>query len=277
MTISGSDFDFVRRFIRDEAGIVLETGKEYLVEARLTPLAQAQGFAHASSLIEEIRRGSRSPLSRRVVDALTTNETSFFRDVEPFEVLRTEVLPSLISARRATRALHIWCAAASTGQEPYTLAMLIDEHFPELRAWQVTILATDLSSDALARARDARYSQFEINRGLPARYLIKYFDKVGLEWQLHDAIRQRVEFREMNLTRPWPPMPQADIVFLRNVLIYFDVETKRDVLARVRRILRPDGYLFLGAAETTVNLDDAFRRAPWGRASCFQLAAAVAG
>jgi chemotaxis protein methyltransferase CheR len=272
MTISGSDFDFVRRFIRDEAGIVLETGKEYLVEARLTPLAQAQGFAHASSLIDEVRRASRSPLSRRVVDALTTNETSFFRDVEPFEVLRTEVLPELVSARRTTRALHIWCAAASTGQEPYSLAMLIEEHFPELHDWRVTILATDISTDALVRARAGRYSQFEINRGLPARYLIKYFDKVGLDWEIHASIRRRVEFREMNLARTWPPMPHADVVFLRNVLIYFDVDTKRNVLARVRRILRPDGYLFLGAAETTVNLDDAFRRAPWGRASCFRLA-----
>jgi len=273
MTISGPDFDFVRRFIRDEAGIVLETGKEYLVEARLTPLAVAEGFAHASGLIDQVRRASHSPLSRRVVDALTTNETSFFRDVEPFEVLRTEVLPPLVSARRATRALHIWCAAASTGQEPYTLAMLIDEHFPELREWQVTILATDISSDALARARTARYSQFEINRGLPARYLVKYFRKVGLEWELHESIRRRVEFQKLNLTRPWPRMPRADIVLMRNVLIYFDIATKRDVLARVRAVLRPDGYLFLGAAETTVNLDDAFQRAPWGRASCFRIAA----
>jgi chemotaxis protein methyltransferase CheR len=272
MTISGSDFDFVRRFIRDEAGIVLETGKEYLVEARLTPLAQSQGFAHASSLIDEVRRASRSPLSRRVVDALTTNETSFFRDVEPFEVLRTEVLPELVSARRTTRALHIWCAAASTGQEPYSLAMLIEEHFPELHDWRVTILATDISTDALVRARAGRYSQLEINRGLPARYLVKYFDKVGLDWEIHARIRRRVEFREMNLARTWPPMPHADVVFLRNVLIYFDVDMKRKVLARVREVLRPDGYLFLGAAETTVNLDDAFRRAPWDRASCFRLA-----
>lgn len=277
MTISGPDFDFVRRFIRDEAGIVLETGKEYLVEARLTPLALAEGFAHASGLIDEIRRASHSPLSRRVVDALTTNETSFFRDVEPFEILRTEVLPPLIAARRPTRTLHVWCAAASTGQEPYTVAMLIDEHFPELRQWRVTILATDISSDALARARTGRYSQFEINRGLPARYLVKYFDKVGLEWQLHESIRRRVEFRELNLTRPWPQIPRADIVFMRNVLIYFDVATKRDVLARVRHVLRPDGYLFLGAAETTVNIEDTFQRAPWGQASCFRIAAPMPG
>jgi chemotaxis protein methyltransferase CheR len=192
---------------------------------------------------------------------MVTTETSFFRDVHPFETLRTTVLPDLLRRRRAERRLGVWCAACSTGQEPYSFALLVREHFSELAGWRVDILATDLSADVLARARAGRYGQIEVNRGLPAALLVKYFRQHGATWELNEDVRRMVEFRELNLTRPWPALPPADLIFLRNVMIYFDVETKRSILGRAARALRPNGYLLLGGAETTLNLCDSFRRA----------------
>lgn len=272
MPITSSDFEFVRSLAKEDAGLVLEAGKEYLVESRLQPIARLQGLASIDELIRAVRSGPGRDLRGKVVDALTTNETTFFRDVEPFEMLRTEVLPYLIEQRQQERTLRIWYAAASTGQEPYSLSMLIREHFPQLHTWTIQQVGTDLSPSVLARARAGRYSQLEINRGLPANYLVKYFERDGAEWRLRESIRSMVRFDEMNLVKPWPAtLPQADIVMMRNVLIYFDIETKKQVLGRVRRLMRPDGFLFLGGAETTMNLDENFVRQQFNRSGCYRL------
>jgi len=271
MAIAPNDFEFVRTLARDEAGIILEPGKEYLVESRLQPLARTEGIASLDELLSTIKVASRRDLRCKVIDALTTNETTFFRDIEPFEMLRTNVIPELMDLRKSERKLSIWYAASSTGQEPYSLSMMLREHFPQLLTWNIEQLATDLSPTVLARARQGKFSQLEINRGLPANYLVKYFERSGTEWQLKDSIRSMIKFDELNLIRPWPTMPTVDIVMMRNVLIYFDVETKKQILSRVRRILRPDGYLFLGGAETTMNLDDQFVRQQFNRSGCYRL------
>jgi chemotaxis protein methyltransferase CheR len=253
------DFEYVCRLVRGRSGIVLEAGKEYLVDARLTPLSRECGLGSISELVTKLRAGSEE-LAVRVVAAMVTSETSFFRDVQPFETLRTTVLPELIRRRRDERRLSIWCAACATGQEPYSIAMLLREHFPELIGWRVDLLATDLSAEVLDRARAGRYSHLEVNRGLPAALLVKYFRQQGLTWALRDDIVRMVEFRELNLTRPWPLLPRADVLFLRNVMIYFDAPTKKAILERAAQVVRPDGYLILGSAETTLGLAEAFAR-----------------
>jgi chemotaxis protein methyltransferase CheR len=255
------DFEYVCRVVRDRSAVVLEPGKEYLVEARLAPLAGRLNLGSVAGLVGRLRSGADDGLADRVVEAMVTTETSFFRDRRPFEELRTTVLPDLIRRRANDRRLDVWCAACSTGQEPYSLAILLREHFPELRGWRVNVLATDLSAGVLARARAGRYTQLEVNRGLPAALMLKYFRQTGSDWELVEDVRRAVEFRELNLARPWPPLPPADLVLLRNVMIYFDVPTKKAILGRVATLLRPGGYLLLGGAETTLNLDDSFRRA----------------
>ena len=202
---------------------------------------------------------------------MTTHETSFFRDLNPFEALRLTVIPKLIAMRGQTRTLNIWCAACSSGQEPYTIAMLLRENFPALATWNVRLIATDLSEQILDRVREGIFTQAEVNRGLPAPLLVKYFKKVGLKWQLKDDLRRLVQFSEMNLIEAWPTMPRMDLVFLRNVLIYFSGETKRTILEKVARLLAPDGYLFLGGAETTLNLSESFCRTADHKTSYYQL------
>ncbi|HXE57028.1 MAG TPA: protein-glutamate O-methyltransferase CheR [Gemmatimonadales bacterium] len=271
MTLTAADFDFVRTLVRQHAAIVIDPGKEYLVESRLAPLAREHGYGSLSALLAELRERPAANLHRRVVEAMTTNETSFFRDPPSFEALRDVVLPELIARRGAERRLRIWCGAASSGQEPYSVAILLREHFPILAGWQVQILATDIARDVLDRARRGRYSQLEVNRGLPAPLLLKYFTKVGIEWEIAEPIRRMVGFGELNLVEPWPALPEFDLVLLRNVLIYFDVPTKQRVLANVRRVLRRDGTLLLGGAETTLGLDEAFERVPLGRSLGYRL------
>jgi chemotaxis protein methyltransferase CheR len=267
------DFDVIRRLLLERSAIVLEAGKEYLVETRLAPLVRQLNLHSIGELIGRLRAQPDNGLCRQVVEALVTTETSFFRDHHPFEALRKVVLPDLAARRRGECRLNVWCAASSTGQEPYSLAMLLREHFPELSGWQITFLASDLSREVLARAREGRYRQIEVNRGLPAALLVKYFEQHGTDWQLRPAVRAMVEFREINLAQPWPPLPRMDLVLLRNVMIYFDVATKKAVLGKVARLLRPDGYLFLGGAETTFSLDDSFRRVEPLKAGCYQLVA----
>jgi chemotaxis protein methyltransferase CheR len=271
MAISQNDFRFVQALARKEAGLVLEAGKEYLVESRLEPVARHAGLASLADLVATLRACQATALRDQAIDALTTNETTFFRDIEPFERLRKDVLPQLMELRKRERTLSIWYAASSTGQEPYSVSMMIREHLPELLTWDLQQLATDISPTVLARAREGRYGQSEINRGLPAAYLVKYFDRHGTEWRVKECVRSMVRFEERNLIKPWSTMAPVDIVMIRNVLIYFDVEMKKQVLAQVRRILRPDGYLFLGGAETTMNLDDSFIRQPFPRAGCYRL------
>lgn len=272
MPVSAPDFDFVRGFLRESAAIVLEPGKEYLVETRLEPLARSEGYESLGGLVEALRTGRAAALRRKVIDRLTTNETSFFRDLHPFEALRRHILPELIARRQAERTLQLWCGACSSGQEPYSILMLLREHFPALADWNIQMLATDLNSTMLERARRAAYSQLEVNRGLPAALLVKYFEKHENDWYLHPKIQRGVEFRELNLSaREWPGIPRADVIFLRNALIYFDAATKRAIFAHLRRILRPDGYLILGAAETTYGLDEAYERVVFDKATAYRL------
>ncbi|MCC8987351.1 MAG: protein-glutamate O-methyltransferase CheR [Candidatus Contendobacter sp.] len=266
-----NDINYIRELVRRHSAIVLEPDKAYLIETRLAPLAQQTGFASLQELIAALRNNTVQGLLGRVVEAITTHETSFFRDLHPFETLRTQVLPDLITRRQPGQTLTMWCAACSSGQEPFSVAMLLHEHFPTLVRGRLRIIATDLSNTILARAREGLYSQIEINRGLPAALLTKYFDKQGLRWRLKPDIRRMVEFQQGNLAEPWPSLPPMDIVFMRNVLIYFGLETKKSILGRIRGILKPDGYLFLGTSETTLNLDAAFEPIPMGKTLCYKL------
>jgi chemotaxis protein methyltransferase CheR len=270
--MTADDFDFIRKLLLRASAVVLEPGKEYLVETRLAPMLRARELGSITELVARLRAPDNGGMLAEIVEALVTTETSFFRDVHPFESLRKSVLPDLIRRRAGERSLAIWCAASSTGQEPYSVAMLLREHFPELRGWNVVLLATDLSRDVLARARTGKYNQIEVNRGLPAPLLVKYFQQHGTQWQLKEEIRNLVDFREMNLAQPWPFLPRMDLILNRNVMIYFDLPTKKSILHRIAGLLRPDGYLLLGGAETTFNIHDAFRRVEALKAGFYQLA-----
>jgi chemotaxis protein methyltransferase CheR len=263
-SIDATAFDYIRRLVLERSAIVLDENKTYLVESRLAPIVREHGLESIDQLASELRSRSWSVLHQLVVEALTTNETSFFRDLHPFETLRKFVLPELIQRRAMKRTINIWSAACSTGQEPYTIAITLREHFPELNTWAVRIYGSDLSQQVLKRAHEGIYHQNEMNRGMPATLLVKYFQKRGLQWAIREDIRRSVEFMEVNLAERWPSLPTMDIVFLRNVLIYFSCETKRKILNAVRRILATDGCLFLGGAETTLNLDDNFCRVQTG-------------
>jgi chemotaxis protein methyltransferase CheR len=262
--LSPDAFAYVCNLVRRESAIVLESGKEYLVEARLLPLARAAGCADVTEFVTRIGATGTPRDRAALVEALTTNETSWFRDHEPFDVLVRSVLPELMARPGARRKLHIWSAACSSGQEAYSLAMLMAEHVVP-HGWQVEILATDIAPRMLERTREGRYSQLEVGRGLPAPMLVKHFRRVGTQWQVSDELRSMVRVQQLNLAAPFPPMPVFDIVFLRNVLIYFDATAKRSVLGRVRPLMSPDGYLFLGGAETTLGVDESWSRTTVGR------------
>ena len=276
MPIERADFDFVRDLVYRRSGIVLEPGKEYLVEARLTTVVRQEKLDSIPALVAKLRSSVASPLQTRVIEAMTTNETSWFRDIHPFEALKKVVLPELLAKRAATRSLSIWCAASSTGQEPYTIAMSLLDAIPRIDDWKISFVATDISSEMVAKSKAGRYNQIEINRGLPATLLVKHFTKHGLEWEISQRLRSMIDFRELNLTMPLAGIPECDIVFMRNVLIYFDADTKKRILANVRRLLRPDGCLFLGSAETTMGLDDAYERVPIEKSGIYRPRAAGA-
>jgi chemotaxis protein methyltransferase CheR len=265
------DFDTVRKLLHERSGVLLEPGKQYLVESRLAPVLRHRGLTSVEELVGQLRSKQDNGLHRQIVEAMVTTESSFFRDIHPFEALRKVVIPDLIARRQGTRSLMIWCAACSSGQEPYSVALLLREHFPELVGWRSSILASDISQEILAKAKDGRYSQIEVNRGLPAALLLKHFEQHGTHWQLKPAIRSMVDFQEMNLTRPWPALPRMDLVLVRNVMIYFDTDTKKSILRKLAGLLQPDGYLFLGGAETTINLDDSYRRVEPLNAGVYQL------
>ncbi len=263
MPLSTDDIDYLRSLIARRSGNVLSQEQSYLLESRLSPLASERGLQNISGLVAELKRGSNAVLADRVAEALTINETSFFRDAQPFDALRDIVLPNLIRRRQAARQISIWSAAASSGQEAYSIAMLIREHFPELSNWNIRIVATDLSDEMLSRTFSGKYSQFEVNRGLPAKLLVKYFDRVGIVWQVKEELRRMIECRKLNLVGVWPLMPAFDVIFLRNVLIYFDQGTKAEILSRVRSVMHSDSKLFLGGGETLINLSVPFTRNPW--------------
>ncbi|MGE3313732.1 MAG: protein-glutamate O-methyltransferase CheR [Planctomycetaceae bacterium] len=254
------DYEYISNFLLTKSGLALGPGKEYLVDARLIPLAQSWGLANIEELVRELRNRKDERLHSAVVEAMTTNETSFFRDKTPFEEMREILLPELIAARKAVRQIRVWCAASSTGQEPYSFLMLMAEHFQSIRDWRIEFVATDIDNTALARAEAALYTQFEVQRGLPIQLLMKYFEQVEKGWRIKDEIRERVSFRQLNLLDDFSRLGQFDIVLCRNVLIYFQNQTKKQILERIAKQLRPDGYLYLGAAETVLGLTTAFER-----------------
>jgi chemotaxis protein methyltransferase CheR len=232
-----------------------------LVESRLIPLARRTGLAGLPELVQKIKSGS-DALTSEVVEAMTTNETFFFRDKIPFDHLRETILPEILKTRASRRSLRIWCAASSTGQEPYSIAMCLKEIAPALAGWRVEILATDLSQGVLEKARAGIFSQFEVQRGLPIQMLVKHFTQAGELWQLNADIRAMVQHRQLNLLQDFSHLGTFDVVFCRNVLIYFDHETKAGIFERVSKVLDHDGVLLLGAAESVVGISDAFKPYP---------------
>ena len=269
MTVAAPTFQYVRELVHRESAIVLVPGKEYLVEARLTPVARALGVATVDALVDRLRTRPDRTLQAQVVEALTTNETSWYRDGDPFTALRTVVLPEITARPGFDGTVRIWSAACSSGQEPYTIAMELAE-LPAPRPVRGQILATDLSAAMVRRTEAGRYSQLEVNRGLPAPKLVRYFVRQGTEWQIDPKLRAMVTARTMNLAVPFPALGSFDIVFLRNVLIYFDVPTKQGILRRIRSVMRPNAYLFLGSAEVTVGIDDTWLRTSVGRCSFYR-------
>jgi chemotaxis protein methyltransferase CheR len=260
--MTSQDFDFLRALLRERSGLILSAEKQYLAESRLLPVARRNGMTTLTELIAKLKVRSASALGAEVVEAMTTNETFFFRDKLPFDHFRVSIMPALIAARARERRIRIWCAAASTGQEPYSLAMALHEMSDMLVGLRVEIIATDLSGEVLERARAGIYSQFEVQRGLPIQNLLKFFTQTGDSWQISPEIRAMVQFRTLNLLNDFTPLGIFDIVFCRNVLIYFDQDTKIGIFNRLAKQVPDDGYLILGAAETVVGLTDAFKPMP---------------
>ena len=259
------DFDYLRQMLRERSGLMLSAEKQYLAESRLLPVARRHQLKTLGELIGAVRAQPAAPLAAEVVEAMTTNETFFFRDKTPFEHFRQTIMPALLEKRARAKRIRIWCAAASTGQEPYSLAMALKEMAaaqPALAQFRIDILATDLAGEVLERARAGIYSQFEVQRGLPIQLLLKYFKQTGDSWQIAADIRALVQFRTLNLLNDFSPLGSFDLVFCRNVLIYFDQPTKIGVFNRIFRQIPDDGFLVLGAAETVVGLTDAFKPVP---------------
>ena len=253
------DFDFLRKYLRDRSGLVLSVEKQYLAESRLLPVARRNGMNSLDELVARLKAKTPAPLGIEVVEAMTTNETFFFRDKIPFDHFRDTIMPALIAARAREKRIRVWCTAASTGQEPYSLAMVIKGMGAALAGYRIDIVATDLSSEVLERAKVGIYSQFEVQRGLPVQLLVKFFGQIGETWQLAPELRGMVQFRPLNLLNDFSVLGSFDVVFCRNVLIYFDQENKIAVLNRIARQMPEDGFLVLGAAETVIGLTEAFK------------------
>jgi chemotaxis protein methyltransferase CheR len=266
--ITTENYTFLQQHVYKESGIVLDASKQYLLEARLAPIARREGVGSLNDLCRLLRGVQRSDLKREVVEAMTTNETLFFRDLAPFEALRKHVLPKVRERNSSSRSLSIWSAAASTGQEAYSIAIILLE--AGLADWNIRILGTDLNESVLERARTGRYLQVEVNRGLPAASLVKYFDRQGLEWQLKEYVRRMVRFEPFDLRRSMTGKGPFDIIFCRNVLIYFDLETKRQILSEIYRTMVPGGFVTLGAAETMLNLNNDFQRRTFDQSTYYQ-------
>jgi chemotaxis protein methyltransferase CheR len=255
------DYEYLQKILKERSGLMLSADKKYLLESRLVPLARKLSVAGIAELVQKMKAGSEA-LINDVVEAMTTNETFFFRDKTPFDHFRDTVVPELIRARAGKRSLRIWCAASSTGQEPYSLAMILKDMGAALSGWRVEIIATDLSPEVLEKSRSGLYTQFEVQRGLPIQLLVKHFTQVGAMWQLNADTRALVQYRQFNLLQDFGQLGKFDIIFCRNVLIYFDQVTKTDIFGRLAQATEPDGYLFLGAAETVIGLTDRYRVCP---------------
>jgi chemotaxis protein methyltransferase CheR len=258
------DYEFLRKSLKERSGLDLSSDKQYLVESRLMPLARRAGLSGIAEIVQKMKSGSEA-LIADVVEAMTTNETFFFRDKIPFENLRDMVLPMMLQARASRRVLRIWCAASSTGQEPYSIAMCLKEFSAALAGWRVEILATDLSQSVLEKSKAGIFSQFEVQRGLPIQMLVKHFTQVGELWQLNADIRAMVQHRQLNLLQDFSHLGTFDVIFCRNVLIYFDQAAKAGIFDRLAKVIEPDGVLTLGAAESVVGISDAFRPYPQRR------------
>ena len=253
-----ADYDYLRKFLKERSGLDLSSDKQYLVESRLLPLARKASLPGIPDLVLKIRNGD-GRLATDVVEAMTTNETFFFRDKIPFDHLRDSIVPGLIQARTARKSLRIWSAASSTGQEPYSIAMCLKEMGAALAGWRIEIVATDLSQEVLEKCKAGVYSQFEVQRGLPIQLLMKYFTQASDVWQLNADVRAMVQFRQLNLLQDFSHLGTFDVIFCRNVLIYFDQDTKATIFERMAKGLEADGTLLLGAAESVVGITDAFR------------------
>ncbi len=271
MSLSRASFDLIRTLLRERSAHSLEDDKVYLVETRLLPVARRHGFKSVEDLVLHLHRERKESLVAEIVEAMTINETSFFRDENVFKALQQFVLPELVRQRSHLRCLNIWSASCSSGQEPYSIAMLLCQHFPLLAGWNIRLLACDLSNEMLERARRGVYSGLEMSRGLTTELRESFFREREGSWQIRDDLRRMVEFRPINLSGPWPEMPLWDLILLRNVLIYLDTATKKQILAKVGQAIQPDGYLLLGGAESTRTLDDRFIPVSFANVSFFQL------
>jgi len=255
------DYDYLRKCLKQRSGLVLTADKQYLVESRLLPLARKAGLVNLTALVNQLKRGDEAMMTA-VVEAMATNESFFFRDKVPFYHFTSIIMPALLAARRSTRTVRIWCAAASTGQEPYSLAMCLKEMEGDLAGWRIELLASDLSGQALEKTREGLYTQFEVQRGLPIQFLVRYFKQTRELWQIAPEIRAMVKFRQLNLLSDFSHLGIFDLIFCRNVLIYFDQDTKIDIFRRLAKSTESDGFLALGAAETVVGLTDVFKPHP---------------
>ena len=252
------EYEYLRKFLKDYSGLDLSADKQYLIESRLFPLARKVGLSGISELVQKIMGGS-AAFNVQVVEAMTTNETFFFRDKVPFEHFRNLIMPQMLRSRANRKSVRIWCAAGSTGQEPYSLAMSLKEMGAALGGWRIEIVATDLSQEVLEKSKAGLYSQFEVQRGLPIQLLVKYFKQVGEIWQINPDIRAMVQQRQFNLLHDFSQLGVFDLIFCRNVLIYFDQETKTNIFNRLAKAVEPDGFLVLGAAETVIGLTTVFK------------------
>jgi chemotaxis protein methyltransferase CheR len=259
--VTPPDYEYLRKLLKDQSGLDLSADKQYLIESRLVPLSRKAGLPGIPELVQKMKAGSAS-LIAQVVEAMTTNETFFFRDKIPFDHFRQAIMPEILKARAARKSVRIWCAAGSTGQEPYSLAMCLKEMEGQLAGWRVEVIATDLSQEVLEKSKAGLYSQFEVQRGLPIQMLVKYFKQNGEFWQINPDIRAMVQHRQLNLLHDFSGLGTFDVIFCRNVLIYFDQDTKINIFNRLCRIMEPDGFLVLGAAETVVGLTDTFKPYP---------------
>ncbi|EWY35704.1 chemotaxis protein CheR [Skermanella stibiiresistens SB22] len=253
------DFDMFSTMLKQRSGLVLSRDKAYLLESRLMPVARKWNMKGLDELAVAIRTRREEALLRDITEAMTTNESSFFRDQKPFDQFRDVVLPMMLAKRAARRSIRIWSAACSSGQEGYSLAIMLLEQGAKLDGWRFEIVGTDLSSEMVEKAKAGIYTQFEVQRGLPITQLVKYFKQVGDKWQINDKIRQMVTFREYNLLTDLTPLGQFDVVFCRNVLIYFDQPTKGKVLESIAKLMPTDGVLYLGGAETVLGITERFK------------------
>lgn len=260
-----ADYDFLRSFLKERSGLILSNDKQYLIESRLLPVARQEGLDSISALVAKLKTPLGRTAGEKVVEAMTTNESFFFRDKTPFDHFSNVMLPHMMDARTSQRKIRIWCAAASTGQEPYSLSMIIKDMGLKASAFRFDIIGTDISREVLDRAKLGTYSQFEVQRGLPIQMLLNHFTQKGETWEISPAIRQMVQFRPLNLFDNFNALGSFDIVFIRNVLIYFEQAAKVGILERIAKQMAPDGYMVLGAAETVVGLTDAFKAVPGSR------------